>query len=116
MKLTIQGVAVKLVLVFAFLFCSQAFADGRQTTAIYSMATVTVGTVNTLFSKPNPARAYLLIQNNGSANIQVGFAKSTNPGIIVPPGGNYEPTKTPIDGVWLSSGSASQSVLVVEGQ
>lgn len=113
---SIQGGCVKLLLVLLVLCGSQAFADGRATTAIYSMKTVVVGVANTLFSDANPARAYLLVQNNGSVNIQIGFLKSSNPGIIIPPGGNYEPIKTPVDAIYLVSGTASQSVLIVEGQ
>lgn len=50
-------------------------------------------------------RAYILIQNLGLVNMWVGFGKvpSVNDGILIVPGGNFEPLKAPQNDIWIMS-------------
>jgi hypothetical protein len=98
-----------------YLFCLNAYA-GNYSVNIYSQKNVTAGITPTILIQANQVRQYLLIQSNGSANVSVSFANCSNPGILIPPGGNYEPIKAEMDSICMSSVSAGQTVLVVEGQ
>jgi len=63
------------------------------------------------------SRSYLLVQNKGSDNVLVKFgsAHSASEGILVLPGGNYEPLKVPVDSMYLKSVSGTPTVSIVEG-
>lgn len=112
---TKKGMIMKVLFVFLLLFCVQVFAGPYQVN-VYSTKVVTVGPTTTLESPANLGRQYLLIQNNGTVNVAVSFASPTAPGILIPPGGNYEPIKAEMDAIYMTAGTSGQSVTILEGQ
>jgi hypothetical protein len=80
--------------------------------------TVTVNGTSTQYLPQNGLRTYLIIQNNGSVNIIVKFGsvQTSTEGLVIVPGGNYEPIWAPANSVYIESASSSASVTIVEGQ
>lgn len=108
----------KIAIVFLVLMlrAQMSFAGGfavfKQQQIVVS-ATVT----STKFMDQNTNRNYLLIQNNGATNVTVTFgaAQSGSEGIVIPPGGSYEPIKAFWDAVYLKAASGTDSVVLIEG-
>lgn len=91
-----------------------AIADSFSVT-IDSQQVVSVTTTSTKFLTGNAHRTYVLIQNNGTANIIATFGAAGSQGVIIAAGGNYEPYKGIIDDIYLKSVSGTQSVTIIEG-
>ena len=68
----------------------------------------------------NNLRSYIIIVNTGAQIAYVKFATAiqspATQGIPIPPGGNYEPFIAPANPLWVSSASATTSLVIVEGQ
>jgi hypothetical protein len=60
-------------------------------------------------------RNYILIQNTGAANLYVGFGlnPTQNNGLVIVPGGNYEPLKVPQNDIYIASASGTVSGVIV---
>lgn len=73
-------------------------------------------TVSDLAIADNLNRNYLIVQNNGAANIFINFnaAASINH-IKIIPGGNYEPIVVPTGGLHIISSAANNDVAILEG-
>lgn len=102
--------------IIAFFIGSLTYAGGFSVFKQQQIVVSVTGT-STKFLDQNSARNYLLIQNNGAANITVTFgaAQTGSEGIIIPPGGSYEPIKGFYDAVYLKSASGTVSTVLVEG-
>jgi hypothetical protein len=63
------------------------------------------------------SRSYLLVQNKGTDSVIVKFGSvhSASEGILILPGGNYEPAKVPVDSMYLKASSGTQVVAIIEG-
>jgi hypothetical protein len=99
-----------------FAGCEPAIAQAIRPVHIYGQTVVSVGTTSALAVGANSNRVFLLVQNNGSASVTLAFGGASSNGIVIPAGGAFEPTFAPSDSIYLVSGSASQSVIIVEGQ
>jgi len=77
----------------------------------------TVTTTSTQYLALNISRAHLIVQNNGSTNVllKFGSAHSASEGLVIIPGGNYEPNIPPTAAIFLKSASGSNSVVIIEG-
>jgi hypothetical protein len=80
--------------------------------------TVTVNGTSTQYLPANTLRTYLIIQNAGAVNVIVKFGgvQTGSEGVVIGPGGNYEPIKAPANSVYMISASSTASVTLVEGQ
>ena len=66
----------------------------------------------------NNLRSYLIIQNTGATSIIVKLGStisSSNEGVQIPAGGNYEPIKAPANAVFLKALSGSPTYILIEG-
>jgi hypothetical protein len=83
-----------------------------------SPVTVTVTGTSTQVLAANSLRSYLIIQNNGSQNaiIKFGSAQTGTEGIVIIPGGNYEPIWAPANSVFAISASSTTSLTILQGQ
>ena len=105
----------KLVFIFLMLVVSSiAFAQSFYKAPVETTATVT----STLILPQNNLRRYLLIQNKGAVNIIIKFGsvQSGTEGIIIPSGGNYEPSVVPMGALYMRSASSTSAVMIEEGQ
>lgn len=80
-------------------------------------STVTATTTSTKVLNYNASRSYLMIQNQGLTNVTVKFrsVQSGSEGVLIVPGGNYEPYRVPIEAMWIISASSTDAVEIVEG-
>lgn len=102
-------------ILFLLLFSLSAFAVGNQA-GIVTDADISISSAALALSA-NPYRNYLMIQNNGSANILVKFGSAkAGHGIVITPGGNWEFAMAPLDAVYLEAATGTQSVRIIEGQ
>lgn len=105
---------LKLLLLFLVSSCAEA---AGTSVAITSQAAVTVTTTSTLSLPANPKRHYLMVQNNGTGAVTLTFntAQVGAEGIVIGPGGNFEPFVAPVSAVYLKSAAGTQSVTIVSG-
>lgn len=107
----------KVLLCAVVCFLPMLAVAGGYAVTITRTVSFTATTSSTLALSKNTARMYLIIQNLSSdQNITVAFGGASNTGIVIPPGGNYEPNKGIWDDVYIRSASGSQSVVILEGQ
>lgn len=82
--------------------------------ARFSQTTTAATTRSDAVLPGNDKRSYLLIQNNSSLPVWIGFSQlaATNKGIKIDPGGNYEPDVVPTNDIYLfSTGNAPCTIL-----
>lgn len=67
---------------------------------------------------PLAIRNYLIIVNDGSASMSVKFrdAHTSDEGIPIPAGGNYEPDEVPVDAVYLKAATGTTTYRILEGK
>lgn len=82
------------------------------------MANVTATTTTTKVLEGTIKRNYLMIVNNGTVAVyaKVGSAQSGNEGILIPAGGNWEPSLAPSDAIYIKSASSTSSVTLLTGK
>lgn len=91
-------------------------APANATVAYLTTLQVTATTTSTKILNVNNARTYLIIQNIGSNNVIVNTAtQGGTQGLIVPPGGAYEPINAPINEIWVKSVGGSSNITVIQG-
>lgn len=98
-----------LFLVFSF----QAGATEFYAAPVTGTAGVSAKVLN-----QNNLRNYLLIQNLGATNIIAKFGSaisSSNEGVVIVAGGNYEPIVAPGNSLYLKAASGSPTYVVIEG-
>ncbi len=102
--------------IIAFFIGSLTYAGGFSVFKQQQIV-VTATVTSTKFMDQNTNRNYLLIQNNGATNVTVTFGAAQNgsEGIIIPPGGSYEPIKAFWDAVYLKAASGTDAVVLIEG-
>lgn len=112
---------IGMISILFFLFLS-AMPEGHavyqpKQFAIKSQSDVTATTVSTSVAAAEPSRGYLLIQNKGAVNVYLKFgsAHSGTEGILIVPGGNWEPPQVPTDAIYLKSASSTAVVQILEG-
>lgn len=117
MSIMIFALFLFMIVASCFMVQSRAHAGGFSVDAS-GLTTATVTTTSALLVAADPQRNYLIIQNNGATNVIVKFGsiQSASEGIIIPPGGNYEPFKGFRNSVFAKSASATDSVTVQEGR
>ncbi len=105
------------ILISLFLMVPAAFAV-QDSIYMKQQLVVTVTTGSTKEMDENLLRKYLLIQNNGTTNVIVKLAstQSGSEGVVIVPGGNWEPSKAPTSALYMKSASSTDSVLIIEGQ
>ncbi len=109
---------IKPSIVFLILFLKSTFSMAGGFAVFKQQQIVVTATVtSTKFMDQNTNRNYLLIQNNGATNVTVTFgaAQTGSEGIIIPPGGSYEPIKAFWDAVYLKAASSTDAVVLIEG-
>lgn len=81
----------------------------------FSRSSATVTTTSAMVVDKDPFREYLLIQNNGASNVLVKMdsAHSASEGIVIVPGGNYEPFVAPTNAIYLKAASGSNAVEIL---
>lgn len=77
----------------------------------------TIGTQSDELLGSNSGRRSLLIQNNSGASMYVNFDNDAAPGsgVKIPPGGNYEPLRVPMNSIHLAGDTAGLTGFLVEG-
>ncbi len=82
--------------------------DGLYGRANFVHVNINMATTDPLRIRQAERRAYLLIQNQSLANMWIGFDKvpSVNDGIMLVPGGAYEPLKVPQGEIWVIGSAA----------
>lgn len=93
-------------------------ASPAYATVFYATpSVVSLTTASTKLLDQDNMRTYLIIQNQGTANIIVkAFSAITGTeGVIIPPGGNYEPYLAPGNAVYAKSATGTNSVTIVQG-
>lgn len=79
----------------------------------------TVTTTSTQMMPANSLRAYIIIVNTGATPVVVKFGgvqSSATEGVLIPPGGNYEPLETPANSLYAVTASSTSTLEIVEGQ
>lgn len=94
------------------------FMMAANATLMTRTETISVGTTSTKVSDLERQRKYLLIQNNGQADLYVKLdsAHTGTEGIRIIPGGYWEPINPPINSVYMKSGFGSINVTILEGR
>lgn len=91
-------------------------AFGEQTT----LGSYATGTANTTYAQvfaSNLSRNDLVIVNEStSVGLRVREGSSGTDGILVPPGGNYDPDPVPVDSIWVKTDSSTAAYLGKEGE
>lgn len=66
----------------------------------------------------NLKRRYFLLQNKGNLPVYVAFDdnQTSDQGIKVAAGGNWEPSKAPTNRIYLKTASGTSQVVVIYGQ
>ena len=108
-----KNIFLVLLTLFSFVLPTISFANFT----VQNQLTVSVTTVSTQQLPSNLSRKYLLIINNGSNSIVVKFGsvQTGTEGVLVPSGGNYEPSSVPADAVFMESASGTNTVTIIEG-
>lgn len=78
----------------------------------------TVDTDGVLALPANPARGYLMVQNNSSADLLVSYDSLARPGssYVIGPGGYFEPRVVPTNSIYVSSATLNRAnCIVIEG-
>lgn len=106
-----------LCLLLGLCVSAPAFA-GVFAVTINQFITTNATSTSTKVLDTDTKRNYLLIQNNGSENITVKFGQvqTGGEGVVIPPGGNYEPYKGIVDSVWIWTLNTPQAVVILGGQ
>ncbi len=91
----------------------------RQARFVNLAVTVVGGAPSVQLLAANQRRSYLIIQNNGGANIFVTFDRpaslSTGVQILGGINGNYEPLTPPVSSVWATALAGINNVVIIEG-
>lgn len=104
---------MRFLLAVLFLVGAQAFAYVNYSTITYPTAT----TSSTKILNVNNLRQYLIIQNQGAVGVYVSTATQTaSQGILIPPGGSYEPEEAPINAIYVETASSTAALIVIQGQ
>ncbi len=77
-----------------------------------------VDTAGVMALPANPARGYLMVQNNSNADLLVSYDSLARPlaSYVIGPGGYYEPRVVPTNSVYIASASlANAACIVIEG-
>ncbi len=99
------------------IFCLLTASISNATVFFGAPVTGTAG-ASTKILNQNNLRTYLIIQNIGATAIIVKFGStitSSNEGIQIPAGGNYEPVEAPANSMYLKALSGSPAFIVIEG-
>lgn len=74
-------------------------------------------TVSTKVLNADNYRKYLLVINRGSSDVylKIGSEHSSDEGVIISAGGNYEPSSVPVGSIYLKSASGTNTVNIVDG-
>lgn len=110
MKFLLGLLVLALVIVGPMGFASQQYILTQQ---LFTNAT---GTSTQILPQDN-RRSYMLIQNLGAANVivKIKTVQSASEGVVIPPGGNWEPQVVPFDPVFIKSASGTQAIVVIAG-
>lgn len=97
-----------------FLFFANV-APVKAQTAVQGLVQYSATSAGGLALASDNARKYLLVQNRGAGSVYLKFdsAPSTNEGIEISAGGNYEPYMVPFNAVYLKSASASSQAITI---
>lgn len=117
MKLAIKSFLIAFAFMMVSCFVTLALAGGFSV-ASSGLTTITVATSSIQLVAADQQRNYILIQNTGATNliIKMVTAQTGSEGIIIPPGGSYEPIKAYRDAIFGKSASGSNSVTIIEGR
>ena len=98
----------------------QAHALTQALINSFAAPTVVTATVtSTQVLAANPLRTYLIIMNQGNTNnviVKFGSVQSGTEGVVIPPGGSYEPLLAPGNAVFLRSAASTSAVTLIQGQ
>lgn len=108
---------MKFIFAILALFISLTAGATNLNNTRLSLTTASVTTSSGQVLVANPARKYLLIQNNGSASIYIKFDTTIagTEGIVIPAGGSYEPIIAPMQAIYMKAVSGTNSVTIYEG-
>lgn len=91
----------------------------RQARFVNLAVTVSAGAASVQLLASNQRRSYLLIQNNGGANVFITFDRpaslSTGVQIVGGINGSYEPLTPPVSSVWAIALAGINNVVIIEG-
>lgn len=91
----------------------------RQARFVNLAVTVTAGAASVQLLAANQRRSYLLVQNNGGANVFITFDRpaslSTGVQIVGGINGSYEPLTPPVSSVWAIALAGINNVVIIEG-
>jgi hypothetical protein len=105
-----------LSVLFFFFYTGYAYA---LINSFKAPVVVTATVTSTQVLAANNLRTYLIIMNQGSSVnviVKFGSVQSAGEGVVIPPGGAYEPLLAPGNSVWLESASSTSAVTLIEGQ
>lgn len=107
----------KILAVLAFLFVFFTKQSSAEVFTANVQSTVTSTTTSTKFLDANNYRKFLLLINRGTSSVYVkmGSAHSATEGIIIPAGGNWEPTLIPVQSVYIKAAAGTNDVNIIEG-
>lgn len=79
---------------------------------------LTASTVSTKILEGKAARNYLLIVNNGANPVYIKLAnpQTSNEGLIIPSGGNWEPALPPSDALFVKTAFGTTALTIITGK
>lgn len=101
-----------------FLSLLISIASFAQTKLLYHTEATLTLTSGVQVAPARVKRNYLIIQNHSNGSVWVKFASnfSSETGIEIPKGGNYEPFEAPTDSIWMKSDGSPHAVTILEGE
>ena len=109
------GGAMRFILSLLFILGFGLYSEAVSfSSPVMTTATVT----STQVMAANGFRTYFLLVNNGSnaVIIKFGSVQTAGEGIVVPPGGSYEPIEAPSNSVFVETLTGSSSITLIQGQ
>lgn len=108
---------LKLLLLVLCLLSFSAYSVSDNFIESYQ-GSVTATTTSTQYLTANKSRNYLLIVNNGddSVLVKMGSAHTASEGVLVGPGGSWEPSTPPNGSIWIKASATTSSVYILEGK
>lgn len=107
------------IVIIALLFFASTLKATAPNASYMPLRSITATETSVKVCESNPYRNYLIIQNRGKVSVVVKFGAighTSDEGIEIYPGGNYEPFLPPNGPIWIKSIGGSSRVEMYTGQ
>lgn len=108
---------LKILLLVLCLMSFSAYSVSENFIESYQ-GSITATTTSTQILPAKKTRNYLLIVNNGddSVLVKMGSVHTSTEGVLIGPGGSWEPFTPPNGSIWIKSSATTSSVYILEGK